>query len=80
MSIMSIITNAFRSAKEKAIRYFHLGDSVSDLNDKGAIEFAKFIYMTDETQKAAFLDKVVERYNARSRQKMSKFVHKQPIP
>jgi len=59
--IMSVIKNVFKSADDRNVEYFHLGDSANDLNEKGFAEFTRYIYLTGDATKAGFLAKLAER-------------------
>jgi len=58
---MSIISNAFKSKKNKALEYFNLG-TTETLSERGRQEFIDFLWETLKEEKKAFLNKIVEAY------------------
>lgn len=58
-TIMSIITNAFKSKENKALEFFNLG-TTDNLNEDGRREFISYVYETGDTSKKGFLAKMVE--------------------
>jgi len=59
--IMSVIINVLRSENDRNVKFFHLGESASELNEVGLVEFSRYVYLTGDVSKEGFLAKLAER-------------------
>lgn len=59
---MSVIKNAFKSTKRKALEFFDIVDGDGGLTDTGRVEFVDYLYETNKELRKGFEDKIVEAY------------------